>query len=202
MMKTVLQNLYFPKYKNQSGGVLLHRFDLVLPYREAGQKRTERQILPMRRTCYIWENMVSYENVFGKEGERVMQILLFALVGFSSALVNLGIYNLVLWGLQALSVCSGFDFLVAQFFSFVVSVAWAFFFNRRYVFRMPNASWKESLLKVYLVYSITGIGLSSILSVLWVHGFGLPKEVVTLLNDSLCFPVNFLLNKYWSFRKK
>ena len=30
----------------------------------------------------------------------MVQVLLFALVGFSSALVNMGIYNLVLWGMQ------------------------------------------------------------------------------------------------------
>ena len=132
----------------------------------------------------------------------MVQVLLFALVGFSSALVNLGIYNLVLWGLQAFGLFPGFDFLIAQFFGFVISVAWAFWFNRRYVFRTPGAPWKESLLKVYITYSITGIGLSWLLSLLWVHVFHIPKEIVTLINDTLCFPVNFLLNKYWSFRKK
>ena len=111
----------------------------------------------------------------------MVQVFLFGLVGFSSALVNLGIYNLVLWILQILRWFPGFDFLVAQFFGFVISVAWAFWFNRRYVFRTPDAPWKESLL--------------------WVHVFGLPKEIVTILNDTLCFPVNFLLNKYWSFKK-
>ena len=130
------------------------------------------------------------------------QVLLFALVGFSSALVNLGIYNLALWGLQAAGLFPCFDFLVAQFFGFVISVAWAFFFNRRYVFRSPGAPWKESLIKVYITYSITGVGLSSLLSLLWVHILGIPREAVTILNDMLCFPVNFLLNKYWSFRKK
>ena len=130
-----------------------------------------------------------------------MQVLLFGLVGFSSALVNLGIYNLVLWGLQTLEWFSGVDFLIAQFFGFVISVAWAFWFNRRYVFRTPGAPWKESLVKVYITYSLTGIGLSSLLSLLWIHVFGLPKEIVTILNDTLCFPVNFLLNKYWSFKK-
>ena len=132
----------------------------------------------------------------------MMQVALFAVVGFSSALVNLGTYNLVLWALQTLDLFPAFDFLVAQFFGFVISVAWAFVLNRRFVFRSPGAPWKESLIKVYVVYSITGIGLSSLLSVLWVHALGIPKEVVTLLNDILCFPVNFLLNKYWSFRKK
>ena len=131
----------------------------------------------------------------------MVQVFLFGLVGFSSALVNLGIYNLVLWILQMLCWFPGFDFLIAQFFGFVISVAWAFLFNRRFVFRTPGAPWKESLIKVYITYSLTGIGLSSLLSLLWVHVFDLPKEIVTLLNDTLCFPVNFLLNKYWSFRK-
>ena len=132
----------------------------------------------------------------------MMQVALFALVGFSSALVNLGIYNLVLWALQALGLFSGFDFLIAQFFGFVISVGWAFFFNRRYVFRAPGAPWKESLIKVYIAYSLTGIGLSSLLSLLWVYVLDIPKEVLSILNDVLCFPVNFLLNKYWSFRRK
>ena len=130
------------------------------------------------------------------------QMLLFALVGFTSALVNCGVYNLALWVLQTFGLFPGIDFLIAQFFGFVISVAWAFWFNRRYVFCAPGASWKESLIKVYITYSITGIGLSSLLSVMWVHAFELPKGIVTLLNDILCFPVNFLLNKYWSFRKK
>ena len=132
----------------------------------------------------------------------MLQVILFAGIGFSSALVNLGVYNLVLWFLQTLGLFSGFDFLIAQFFGFVISVAWAFVLNRRFVFRAPAAPWKESLIKVYVVYSVTGIGLSSLLSLLWIRVFGIPKEVVTLINDTLCFPVNFLLNKYWSFRKK
>ena len=132
----------------------------------------------------------------------MIQVLGFALVGLSSALVNLGIYNLVLWGLQSLGLFPGFDFLVGQFFGFIISVAWAFVLNRRFVFRSPSAPWKESMMKVYVVYSFTGIGLSSLLSLLWVHGLGIPKEAVTLINDTLCFPVNFLLNKYWSFRKR
>lgn len=131
----------------------------------------------------------------------MVQVALFALVGFSSALVNLGIYNLLLWILQSLGLFSGFDFLIAQFFGFVISVGWAFLLNRRYVFCAPAAPWKESLIKVYITYSLTGIGLSSLLSLLWIYVFRIPKELVTILNDALCFPVNFLLNKYWSFRK-
>lgn len=132
----------------------------------------------------------------------MVQVILFALVGFSSALVNLGVYNLALWLLRLLGLFPGIDFLIAQFLGFVISVGWAFWFNRRYVFRTPGAPWKDSLIKVYITYSITGIGLSSLLSLLWIYVLDIPKEIVTVLNDTLCFPVNFLLNKYWSFRDK
>ena len=135
-------------------------------------------------------------------GKQVVQVLLFMLVGFSSALVNLGIYNLLLWCLQLLGLFPGFDFLIAQFFAFVVSVGWSFWLNRQYVFCVPGAPWKESLITVYITYSLTGIGLSSLLSLLWIHVCGFPKEIVTLVNDTLCFPINFLLNKYWSFKKR
>ena len=131
----------------------------------------------------------------------MVQILLFAMVGFSGSIVNVGVYNLLLWILQRLDLFPSIDFLLAQYVAFVISVAWGFCLNRRYVFRTPGAPWKESLIKVYITYSITGIGLSSLLSLLWIHVFHIPKEVVTLLNDALCFPVNFLLNKYWSFKK-
>ena len=134
----------------------------------------------------------------------VKQFFLFAAVGISSAAVNLGVYNCILWVLRALDWFPGCDFLIAQIFGFIISVGWSFLLNRRFVFTSPEeraVPWLESLLKLYATYAFTGIGLSSLLSLLWVYVFGIPKEILTVLNDSLCFPVNFLLNKYWSFRK-
>ena len=132
------------------------------------------------------------------------QILRFSAVGISSSLVNLGIYNGVLFILRSLNWFPGFDFLIGQFFGFVISVGWTFLLNRRYVFNAPKEKtvpWFRALLKVYITYAATGIGLSSLLSLFWVYVIHLPKEILTVLNDALCFPVAFLLNKYWVFRK-
>lgn len=132
------------------------------------------------------------------------QVILFAAVGISSGFVNLVVYNGVLLCLQLLGASHEFDFLIAQFFGFIVSVAWGFWLNRRYVFTFPEeraVPWLVALLKVYVTYAFTGIGLSSILSLVWVYVFDIPKEILPGLNDTLCFPVTFLLNKYWSFRK-
>jgi hypothetical protein len=54
---------------------------------------------------------------------------------------------------------------------------------------------------MYVTYAATGIGLSSLLSLIWVYALHIPKEILTVLNDTLCFPVNYLLVKYWSFKK-
>ncbi len=134
----------------------------------------------------------------------MMQVILFAAVGISSGIVNLGVYNIVLLLLQQLGLFAGFDFLIAQFFGFLISVGWSFWFNRACVFTSPAeraVPWQQVLVKVYLTYAVTGIGLSSLLSLLWVYVFDMPRAILTILNDMLCFPVNFLLNKYWSFRK-
>lgn len=129
------------------------------------------------------------------------QVLLFAAVGISSGVVNMAVYNGVLFLLRWLKWFPQFDFLIALIFGFVLSVAWSFLLNRRFVFREQAVAWFPALIKTYLSYAATGIGFSSLLSLLWVHVFHIPKEVLTVLNDTLCFPVNFLLVKFWSFKK-
>ena len=132
------------------------------------------------------------------------QILLFSGVGITSGIVNLGVYNGVLAILQAFGLFSGFDFLIAQAFGFFLSVAWSYLLNRRFVFTSPEeraVPWYSALKKMYVTYAAKGIGLSSLLSLVWVYVLHIPKEILTVLNDTLCFPVNYLLVKYWSFKK-
>ena len=132
------------------------------------------------------------------------QILLFSGVGITSGIVNLGVFNGVLAILRAFGLFSGFDFLIAQAFGFFFSVAWSFWLNRRFVFTSPEeraVPWYSALFKMYVTYAATGIGLSSLLSLFWVYALHIPKEILTVLNDTLCFPVNYLLVKYWSFKK-
>ena len=132
------------------------------------------------------------------------QILLFSGVGITSGIVNLGVYNGVLAILRAFGLFSGFDFLIAQAFGFFLCVAWSYLLNRRFVFTSPEeraVPWYSALIKMYVTYAATGIGLSSLLSLIWVYVLHIPKEILTVLNDTLCFPVNYLLVKYWSFKK-
>lgn len=130
------------------------------------------------------------------------QVLLFAAVGISSGIVNMAVFNGALFLFKTFGWFGKNDFLVALVFGFLLSVAWSFLLNRRFVFREQAVAWLPALMKTYLSYAATGIGLSSLLSLLWVHVFHIPKQIITVLNDTLCFPVNYLLIKYWSFKKR
>ena len=134
----------------------------------------------------------------------VRQALKFALVGFSSGVVNFLAYNGALAALRAMELLPKNDYLLALMAGFVLSVLWSFLMSRKFVFTSPEeraVPWYKALIKMYVVYSITGLGLSSLLSLLWVRGLHLPKEIVTVINDIVCFPVTFGLNKFWAFRK-
>lgn len=135
----------------------------------------------------------------------VKQALKFALVGCGSGVVNFLAYNGALAALRALQLLPKEDYLVALAAGFVLSVLWSFLLSRKFVFTSAAeraVPWYRALIKMYVVYGITGVGLSSLLAVLWVRVLHIPKEIVTLINDILCFPVTFLLNKYWAFAKK
>ncbi len=133
----------------------------------------------------------------------ILQFLKYTAVGLSSSLVNVSVYNLFLMLLDGWTIPSPADFLIPQELGFIASVLWAFTASRRYVFNSGKASkipWYKALLRMFVTYSFTGIVLSGMLSMVWVYIFDFPKEILPVLNDTICFPVAFFLNKYWTFR--
>jgi len=133
------------------------------------------------------------------------QFLKFGLIGISNSFVNFCVYNICLLGLKVVWPGFQFDYLIAQWIGFFVSVLWSFVMNRKFVFNSEEEKavpWHKALVRMYFSYGFTGLGHNSILSTIWIHIFGIPKEVVSLINDVIAFPVNFLLNKFWSFGKK
>jgi putative flippase GtrA len=54
---------------------------------------------------------------------------------------------------------------------------------------------------MFITYAFTGIILSPLLSLLWVYILDIPKEIITIINDTVAFPLTFFLNKHWSFRQ-
>ena len=59
----------------------------------------------------------------------------------------------------------------------------------------------HTLIKTYISYAFTGLFLNSILSLLWVEVFGIPKIIAPIINLLVSVPLNFIMNKFWAFRK-
>lgn len=137
--------------------------------------------------------------------EAFLQFVKFGLVGVSNTAVNYLIYLGVLLCLRALGVWKGYDYLAATAAGFVLSVLWSFFWNHKFVFTVEEGGqrsvWK-ALLRTYISYSFTGLFLNSVLMLLWVDMLHISEFLAPILNLLLSVPVNFVINKFWAFKKE
>lgn len=47
----------------------------------------------------------------------------------------------------------------------------------------------------------TGLFLNTVLSVLWVQILGISKMIAPIVNLLISVPLNFIMNKFWAFKK-
>lgn len=133
----------------------------------------------------------------------LVEFVKFGIVGVSNTAVSYVIYLLVLFGCDKVNFMVKYDYLIATVVSFILSVLWSFYWNKKFVFKLEGG-FKTTLLalvKTYISYSFTGLFLSSILAILWVEVLGISKMLAPILNLLISVPVNFLLNKFWAFKK-
>ncbi len=125
-----------------------------------------------------------------KHEELFCQFLKFGLVGISNTLLALAIYYTWLF-------LTG-SYMQANFVSWVLSVLNAFYWNNRYVFK-NNQDWKKALLKTYFSYGLSLL-VSTGLLYIQIEKLGVSEKIAPLITLSVTVPMNFLLNKFWTFR--
>ena len=134
-----------------------------------------------------------------------LQFVKFGLVGVSNTAVNYVIYVACLALIESAGLWEEFDYLAATAAGFVLSVLWSFFWNHKFVFTVEEGGrrsvWK-ALVKTYISYSFTGLFLNSVLMLVWVKVFHISEYLGPIFNLLLSVPVNFLINKYWAFKKE
>ena len=126
----------------------------------------------------------------------ILQFFKFGLVGLSNTAVSMGIYYLVLWINPAM-------YMLGSILGTIISIANAFFWNDRFVFKGNTRDVKSVLKrlgKTYISYGGTSI-LSNVL--LWVEValLGISKVIAPVVNLIITIPLNFLINKLWTFKK-
>lgn len=134
--------------------------------------------------------------------EMIVQFIKFGIVGLSNTFISYFTYVIFLWLFERLAILLNYDYLVAQFIGFIVSVIWSFYWNNKYVFvkNTEKRNILKSFLKTFVSYASTGLVLSSILSYIWVEFLFVPKLYAPIINLMITVPLNFILNRNWAFK--
>lgn len=133
------------------------------------------------------------------------QFIRFLIVGVSNTVVNYVLLTASRLILEKTGVADRPAYIVANAIAFILSVAWSYFWNNRFVFKKGEGEKRsvlKSLIKTYISYSFTGLFLNSVLLVVWIEWLGISKLIAPLLNSAIGIPINFVINKFWSFKNE
>lgn len=125
----------------------------------------------------------------------VKQFIKFGLVGVSNTVVSMVVYYIVLFINPDL-------YLFGSILGTIVSIANAFYWNDKFVFTGNANDWRSKLKrlgKTYVSYGGTSI-LSNVLLWIEVTFFGVSRAIAPVVNLIVTIPLNFVINKLWTFR--
>lgn len=128
----------------------------------------------------------------------VIQFLKFSVVGVINTLIDLGVYYFCLYVLNL-------HYQLSTFFGFIVSVTNAYALNSLFVFSGEgNKTFSRKIgtyLKTVMGYAGTYL-LSVFLMWLWVDVLAVPEGIAPLLRLVITVPLNYVINKFWTFRDR
>ena len=128
---------------------------------------------------------------------KLWQFIKFGIVGLSNTIISLGVYEACLF--------FGMHYLPADALGLVISVINAYYWNNRVVFgdgqKKPFGQHVRMYFKSLAAYGGAFV-LNQLLLVLWVEIVGIPEWLAPFINLAVTIPLNFLVNKYWTFGKK
>lgn len=148
-----------------------------------------------------------HKELTDSQAESFLQFCKFAIVGVSNTLLSMCINFTVLFicnsngWLQAHNI----KIFVANCTAFFLSVLWSFFWNNRYVFKENEGEkrvWWKTLIKTYIAYAVTGLGINNVLSWINVSILGMNEYISVMINLLIAVPINFFMNKFWAYGKK
>lgn len=148
---------------------------------------------------------VTQKEISNTTENTLIQFVKFGIVGLSNTLISYVIYAVSLLLFQRFVIFGTNAYLVSQVLAFVISVAWSFYWNNKYVFTQneeeTRSIWR-ALLKTYISYSFTGLFLNTLLLILWVQMLHISEFIAPIINLLVSVPLNFIINKFWAFRSK
>ena len=137
--------------------------------------------------------------------KSIVQFIKFGMVGLSNTIISYVIYAGCLLMFRFTNFMPEVDYIIAQVLMFFLSVLWSFYWNNRMVSKKEEGVkrnvWK-ALLRTYISYAFTTLFLSTFLLTFWVNSVGISEFVAPILNLIITVPLNFLIQKFWAFKKE
>lgn len=141
------------------------------------------------------------------KSERFRELFLYGVVGLITTAVNWGVYTLIS-RLSALilgiPVENALLIAIATIIGWAASVAFAFWTNKKFVFRSPG--WDGATLKRELPEFITArllsLGFDAAFVELAVHLAGMNDLLAKLIANVIVIILNYFASKFWIFRKR
>ncbi len=128
--------------------------------------------------------------------DNIIQLVKFGLVGVSNTLVAYFVY---------IFLCMvGFSYHISNMMGVIMSMFNAFYWNNRYVFKAGKGEtrvWWKALVKTFVSYGLSSLILSEILLIFWIQVVETSQYIAPILSLFITIPLNFLMNKFWVFKK-
>lgn len=153
------------------------------------------------KTSLKLKNGVSHIDFSDNRLTAFIQFLRFCAVGVTNVLVSYVVNVVTLLILKPFNL--KWDYVAANVSAFLLSVLWAYYWNNRYVFKATvekRRSALRTIMRSYAAYGFTGIIINNILSTVWIRGMGVSKFLSPLLNLPFTIPINFFINKLWTYK--
>lgn len=140
------------------------------------------------------------------EGSRLaplVQFVKFGMVGVMNTLIS---YVVEMTGYYLLFVSMTNEqckVVIVSALSFLISVTNAYYWNNRFVFKGERVGLKQHLqayVRTAACYALTGLILAPAMKV-WLVNVGVAFWIASLSTLVLTIPLNFIMNKFWAFRK-
>lgn len=133
----------------------------------------------------------------------LVQFVKFGLVGVSNTLISYATEMLGYYVLLTGMTSETLKVTLVTVASFLISTVNAYYWNNRYVFKGDRHTLGQHVrayLRTAACYALTGLLLAPMVKV-WLVNISVPFWIASLSTLILTIPLNFILNKFWAFRK-
>lgn len=129
---------------------------------------------------------------FYKKNKEVLMYLFFGGLTFLVSVVTYAYFNVVL----------GMNELIANIFSWIIAVAFAFITNKIWVFCSKNDSFTEFIREMFSFFAgrLVTLLIEEVILFIFITWLGLPSMVVKIMAQIIVIVLNYIISKLFVFK--